>query len=460
MTAQLKPMARYRQLIATSAPQLPGQGVEWLNAQRAAALQDFNTRGFPTRRDEAWRYTALEPVLEPNYNALPSTVPASSDLLAKRPLEPHAGARLVFVNGRWAPQLSHYRNLPEAVWITSLRDALETQASRLAPWLGRTLAQAQREAKSGFTALNTALLEDGCVIHIPAQTKLTAPIEIIYLTHGLHAEQAAALHLRNLILLETGASATIIEQYAASVEQTHCAAHSGLHFTNSLTEIQLGNDAQLEHYRLQDEAATARHLGQVYLEQAAASRYRGLAVSLGGRWSRTEYHNRLSAAHAECQLDGFYMADDRQLTDFQLDIEHAAAQCHSRERFKGLLTGQGRAVFNGRVCVQRDAQQTVAHLSNANLMLSQAAEVDTKPQLEIYADDVQCSHGTSVGQLDPQQLFYLRSRGLTPDMARRLLCLGFVGELLDEYVCTGLRNRIEEHIQSKLTKLPENSPLH
>jgi Fe-S cluster assembly protein SufD len=437
VSAVREPVDYYRALMATAGPSLPGRHADWLSAQRARAAGHFAQHGFPTRKDEAWRYTGLERLLEQSW-----TLPATSDdarpdavAIARHHVAENPVARLVFVNGRWLSACSSTADVPSGVQVGSLRGALEQQPERLAPWLGKVA----RATVSGFTALNTALIDDGAWIHVAAGTRLPGPIELLYLTAGA---TTSVVHPRNLVVLEEGAEATVVEHYA-SLDDAAC-------FTNSLTEVLLGGRVHLEHVRLQDENAVARHISNVFIDQGESSHYQGVGVSLGGLWVRSEYHNRMSQTLARCELDGLYVAGDRQLNDVHLDIVHSVAACSSRERFKGILLGRGRAVFDGRIRVDIDARKTDAQLANDNLLLSRDAEIDTKPQLEIFADDVKCSHGTTVGQLDPLQLFYLRSRGIGADDARRMLCLGFAAEILDNCSVAAFRTRVERRLQQRL----------
>lgn len=411
-----------------------------LAAQRADAAQSFLDGGLPSRGDEAWRYTSLEPLLDTAW--LHCEAAALDGELQHSVLTDAPAARLVFVDGRWNPALSQ---LPVAAGIRaeSLRDALEQRPDEIARWLGRAVPAAGGAAP--FAALNTALLDDGAWIGIDADVQADGPIELLYLCTARASGDrpaAPAINPRNLIVLEPGAAATVVEHYGS--------VHDGPSFTNALTEVHLGAGAQLQHVRLQDENRAARHLSQVYLRQARASRYQGYHVSLGALWSRTEFHNRMDAEHAQFALDGLYIAGDRQLADVHLDIDHAVPHGTSRERFKGIVLGRGRAVFDGRVRVQADAQKTDAQLANDNLLLSREAEIDTKPQLEIYADDVRCSHGTTIGQLEPSQLFYLRARGIDARTARRMLCLGFAMELLEACPVDALRARVEQRLTERL----------
>lgn len=437
MNAVVNPLEHYRALVDAAAPLLPGGHLDWLVEQRSRGLKHFLAQGFPTRKQEAWRYTGLERVLEETW--VPQAEPVVQLEVAELTrfwLSTQAAARLVFVNGRWMPALSTPMDaVPAGVQLGGLREALEEEPDQLSRWLGRVASIEQ----SAFSALNSALLDDGAWLQIAANSRLRAPIEILYLSVG---QDRAAIHPRNLLVLEEGAQASVIEHYA-SLDDTPC-------LTNAVTEVLVGAGARLEHSRLLDESDNARHMSSVFVRQAGDSAYRGISASLGGVWSRSEYHAPLKSPGARCEIDGLYVAGDRRLADVHVEIEHAVASCDSRQRFKGLVLGSGRAVFDGLIRVQPQAQKTDAHLSNDNLLLSRDAEVDTKPQLEIYADDVKCSHGTTVGQLEPAQLFYLRSRGIGLGEARRLLCLGFATEVLDGCSVDGFVERVGQRLQQHL----------
>jgi Fe-S cluster assembly protein SufD len=250
---------------------------------------------------------------------------------------------------------------------------------------------------------------------------------------------------RYLVVIKDGARALLLERYVSLGALEYC--------TNALLEIRLEHGAQLEHYRIQTEGENAYHLSGLYLSQAEDSRYSGFNLGLGGVWSRTDLMVRLVGRGANCALNGLYLAGDRQLMDYHVDVDHATAHCTSRESFKGILNGKGRAVFDGRIHVAKNAQKTDAHLANKNLLLSRSAEVDTKPQLEIFADDVKCSHGTTVGQLEPEALFYLRSRGISETAARRMLCLGFAEEILDVVTLEPMRLYVAEQVGARLDEV-------
>ncbi|BAZ94682.1 ABC-type transporter, permease component [Thiohalobacter thiocyanaticus] len=438
MSEALKPVEHYRELIDAARSTLPGAGQQWLETRRQAAAARFEEQGFPTRKAEEWRYSNIGQVLEQPFRYRDEAFEALTDsdidelLLVEQP-----AARLVFANGRLVPHLSATGGLDSAVSLISLRDAIDSDSDFVDQWLGKAIIDNDLET---FEALNTALLNDGMCLYIPAGVAIEQPIEVLYLSVGL--DEPSVMTPRNLIVLDQGASARLVEQYASTTDAAY--------FNNGLTEIMLGEDAELEHDRLQDEAAQAYHMSVIHLAQAARSRYRGMVASLGGTWARTEYHTAFSAEEANCELAGFYFAGDGQLTDIHLDVRHPVPRCNSEQKFKGILAGRGKAVLDGRIRVIQDAQQTEAHLSNDTLLLSRSAEVDTKPQLEIFADDVKCSHGTTVGQLDPMQLFYLRARGINADTARKMLCLGFADEVLESCTVPAFIERVDQKLQHRL----------
>lgn len=426
----------YQAMIEQTQP--PVTGLSWLDAQRVDAAGRFAERGFPTRKDEAWRYTSLESLLAREYSCPQKDTPPApaaedvNDLF----IGPDGSPRLVFSDGYYNAALSNLCALPDGVEVMSLQAALESRPDQVRKWLGRTKIQ----NATRFPALNTAMLQDGLYVHIPPGVSVEQPIEVLHLTRS--RQGAAAVCPRNLIVLAESAQATLIEHYASSTTASH--------FMNAVTEVILDEGARLAHYRLQNESLDAFHISHVYFQQAGSSDYQGLNISLGGQMSRTEYHSDFQAQGAACNLDGLYLAGDKQVTDVHLFIDHALPECQSQHRFKGILFGKGRAVFDGLIRVERDAQKTAAHLSNDNLMLSRDAEVDTKPQLEIFADDVQCSHGTTVGELDPEQLYYLRSRGIARDQAYRMLCLGFAAETLDNCQLPAFAERVAGEIARRL----------
>lgn len=415
-------------------------GLPWLEKERSQALERARQKGLPTSKEEGWRYTSLKSLVEKRFargeDHGPDVAQEDLDPLLVPGLDAH---RAVLVNGRFAPHLSDLRGLPEGVRAGSLREMLKTAPGVVE---GR-LNQVAREGGHLFSALNTAGIDDGFVLLIDASVVVDRPIEILHLS--VDTGQPRVAQPRYLVVLDQGAGATLIERYVGKGAPTYC--------TNALLEVALEPDAVLNHFRLQTEGPNAYHLTGLFLSQAQGSRYRGLNMGLGAAWSRSDLVVRFSGLHAECDLRGLYMAGDKQLVDYHLDMDHGVPHCTSRESFKGILYGKGRAVFDGRIHVARDAAKTDAQLSNRNLLLSRSAEVDTKPQLEIFADDVKCSHGTTVGQIDLEALYYLRTRGIPDPAARRILCLGFAGEIIDAVEPAPLREYLAGQVGQRLEQI-------
>lgn len=416
---------------------LPGRSVGWLEERRVQARTRLNEQGYPGPKDEAWRYTNLQPLLEQGFAVAAGEISAieESDLAGVLIGGLHAD-RVVLVNGRLMPGLSRLGALPPGVRVGSLREILEQEPNRVRDYLAPEVA----EDRNPFSALNTVAMDDGMVLMLSEGVSLERPIELLHISAG--PDEPRLAQPRHLIVMGEGAEAAVLERYVS--------LHEGLYCNNLVLEIHLGEGARLEHQRVQEESPRAFHLSGLYLQQAAGSIYRGTNIALGASWSRTELHVRFGGAGAQCELDGLYLAGDRQLVDFHLDVSHEVPSCSSRESFKGILYGRGRAVFDGRIYVHRDAQKTDAHLSNANLFLSRNAEVDAKPQLEINADDVKCSHGTTVGQIEPSMLFYLRARGIPEPKAREMLCLGFAEEIIEGCGPEAVRTHLSAAVAQRL----------
>lgn len=430
-------VSEYQQAAARYIDSLPREGGDWLAGTRQAAMLRFGELGFPHARLEAWKYTGIDGLLQQDFETtdrdMSHAVPRDSVL--SHCLDEPLAARLVFVDGVYQADLSDCD--AAGVALGSLHAAMAAGDREVLEAVGSLSGIGEH----GFAALNLATLHDGAVIRIAQGRQLERPIELLHLATGAAAGQA--LRTRHLILLEADASASLIERYAALDDES-------AYFNNLVCEIALGARAHLHHQRVQMESRRAYHLCDLHLGLQADARYQGVNAAIGAAWSRTTIHSRFADQGAACELDGLYLAGDGQLTDFHLDVDHAVPRCESRENFKGIVYGAGKAVFDGLIQVREQAQQSDAHLHNANLMLSRRAEVDTKPQLVILADDVQCSHGTSVGQLDPQAIFYLRSRGLDEAKARQLLCLGFAEEIVERFASKAVRADLSEAIRRQV----------
>lgn len=409
---------------------------DWLQLIGHGAHEQIRRHGLPTRRDEQWRYTSLDGLVQtPFVAAGQTTVPNTGDL-AEYQIAGLDGWQLVLVNGRFDAGLSRLDNLPEGLRLGGLAAALHAEPERVRNHLPRDAA-----ADTGiFAQLNLAAVRDGTLIEVAAGCHIDRPIEILHLSIG--AEVATFAQPRHLIDIGRGASLTLVERYVAL-------GPSG-YFNNIVSDITLAEGARLEHCRIQHESPQAFHLQTQFIRQAATSHYQGLQIALGGSWARTDTRVDLVGGGAFCGIDGLYLAGGGQLTDTHLDVRHLAAGCTSRAHFRGLLDGKGRAVFDGRILVAKDAQKTDARLHNANLMLSREAEVDTKPQLEIFADDVACSHGTTVGQIEPEQLFYLRSRGIAETDARVMICQGFAAAALEHCPLPAITDHVTHLIAQRL----------
>ena len=422
--------------------------IAWLQHLRENARQSINVLPALNQKQEAWRYNRVHNIFKNTFDPKSDMSHEINKTTIKDYLLPSFDSyNLVFINGRCAAELSDINELPDGVILGSVGVAIRTKSEQLDHWFDLS----HQYNDQPFNALNNALFNDGVYIHINKFVKLDRPIQIIYLNsnqaHSLRYD-GSMIQTRNIIELDMGASATVLEHFISR-------QNNEIYFHNNLTEIVLADNAELKHTRLQDESRLAHHLSSVYITQKKCSHYHNTSFAFGGAWAKTNYRVNFKAEQAECDLQGFYVVGDQQLIDFHLDVQHQVPGCRSREKFKGIVYGKGRAVFDGRILVDKQAQHSDAALTNDNLLLDNDAEVDTKPQLEIYADDVKCSHGTTVGRLDQQQLFYLRSRGITEAHARKMLCQGFASDIIDsiEHVAVG------DYVSRKLLHALNNSEL-
>ncbi len=392
--------------------------IPWLRHVQENALADFIRLGFPTRHHEDWKYTTVDSFLQQpfvcEYNSeAHETIASSYDVhsMSKRPLP--VGQSIALINDRVVGTDALAASLPPGVVVQPLSEALVLHADKIKPYLGRILQQ-----QHGFHALNTAMLHCGLFIYLPEGTCLTTPLG---LTHW-QDKANQAMFVRHLVILESGSSATIIEDYQGD-EQTR-------YFTNTITEVHLAAHAKLTHHKIQRESQLAYHVGDLAVQQAAGSQLASHSFSMGGKWVRSDINIRLQEPLAQCVMNGIYTPAHLQHMDHHTLVTHEAPNCKSEQDYKGILNGHSRAVFNGRVVVTKGAQHTEAKQQNKNLLLSTQTEIDTKPQLEIFADDVVCTHGATVGQLDEEALFYLATRGIGRADASRYLVYAFAAENL------------------------------
>lgn len=429
---------------------LPGMDLPWLRRDRDAAGRRFAELGLPTTRDEDWKYTRVSHLdSHPVDFARPEATEAMHPTVEGWLL---AGCqRLAFVDARLDLALSRRGTLPDGAVVDSLANVLATAPEHLAHWFREPAGEVADHgvvgiadhgvagiADHGFVALAAAAWSDGACIELPAGAIVDEPLHLLHVA----ATGDAALCARHLVCLGDGARATIVEHHVGSGDAAY--------LDDSLTDIVLGEGAVLTWVMLQEAGPRATHIAELRVEQAAGSRLEATSIALGARLSRTGITTRLAGEGAQATLDGLYLADGRRHVDHHTTIDHAAPGGKSRERFRGIVDGAARAVFNGRVIVRPDAQRSDAAQTNRNLLLSAQAEVDTKPQLEIWADDVQCSHGATVGQLDDAALFYLQSRGIPAATARALLIRAFADEIVAALQPPVIRGYVDQRLRALL----------
>ena len=400
-------------------PGLPGAGLAWLKKLRLDGIERFESLGLPTPKHEAWKYTRLKPLEDTSYQPVTDEdCMAALDTVPSLLPDPGGRPRLVFVNGHMRPSFWIEGDLPDGVQLECLGDALETQPD----WIRERLVALGGEDASSLVQLNTALMDTGFMLRVEDGVRVETPIEIVFV--GGLTDRPVAYSPRNLIVLGEGAQATVIKY--------HAGLGVGAYFANSVTDIDIGPGARLNHYKVQAETLDATHLSTVQVRVARDATYDCFTLSIGGRLSRNEISVRLEGPGAHASVNGAYLMRGNEHCDNTTVIEHLAPHTTSREVFKGVLDDQSRAVFQGRIVVHKDAQKTDGYQLCKTLLLSTGAEIDVKPELEIYADDVKCSHGATTGQIDETALFYLRSRGIPEALARNLLIQSFLGEALDE----------------------------
>lgn len=407
---------------------------ERLRALRADAWNRFQKLGFPAPAQEDWRYTSLKPLTELNFELASLSTPSSFFQRST-----HKSIQLVFVNGIYAPHLSSSNPLPSGVEIQSLCSALQSNAHAIFSLLDSTADPAQP-----FLALNTAFLRDGAWIRVAKGVRLTQPIELIYYSHATTLPTFS--NPRNLIVLEEGSEVSVIENYEGERGKPY--------WTNAFTEVLLQENARFSHYKIQQEESDAFHLGALHARQARNSQFLSCVISLGARLARHGVSTVLEEEGAECTLNGLYLTSGEQHVDNQTKIDHASPHCTSQELYKGILDGKSQGVFNGKIIVQPKSAKTLARQSNKNLLLSNDAVINTKPLLEIYNNDVKCNHGATIGRLDENQLFYLRSRGLEREFAKQILTYAFASDLIEPIPFPPLKARLQQLLFKKLIQAP------
>ena len=423
---------------STNTSLLPGHSLPWLNALRREALEEFTTHGFPKPREEEWRYTNVSAIEKKHFTPALETSSASLNVTpeAFKSFQLKDTWSVVLINGRFSAELSELDGLPETVSVISMADALAKQPEVLENYL----CQAVKHTEHGFIAFNTAWFSDGLFVHVPGKLKLAKPIQLL---HWVTQPDALAT-IRNVIIVNDMAEVQLIETFAGD---------NSSYLTASVTEVFAGRNAAVTLYKLQCESEKAYHFGGVYIRQSQDARVIHHNFAFGGLLARSDIHVDLDLASA-CELNGLYLGVKRQHIDNHTRINHLKPQASSRELYKGVLDDRARGVFQGRVIVSEDAQNTDSQMNNRNLLLSNDAEADTKPQLEIYADDVKCGHGVTVGQLDEKSVFYLQSRSIDEETARNMLTFAFANEMVDKVTIKSLHDCILEQL---LRRFPQEA---
>jgi Fe-S cluster assembly protein SufD len=417
VTTAIQELGTYLESFTDLQKRAAGRNLPWLRKLREDAFARFAEIGFPTTHDEDWRFTNVAPIARTRFQ-----------LAGNRPVQvvhadltawtiDGAAARLVFVNGRFSAELSTVAALPKGVVVASLRDQIEQNPEQLSLHLGR-YADTNRDA---FCALNTAFMEDGIYAFVPRGVVVEAPVHCLFVSTASGTPLMS--HPRNLLVFEDQSQGTVVEEY---VSLGH-----GTMFSNSVTELVAGANAHVSHYLIEREHRDAFNVSTLRMQQGRSANVASHSFLLGGGLVRNNVHPVLAGEGGECLINGLFVGGGRQHLDNFMHVEHASPHCSSRQFYNGILDEHARGVFHGRIVVHKDAQKTDAKQTNRNLLLSDDAQIDTKPQLEIYADDVKCTHGATIGQIDENALFYLRSRGLSEAAARQLLLLAFASECLE-----------------------------
>ena len=412
-------------------------GGSWLTPVRKAAIARFAELGFPTLQHEDWRFTNVAPLAKTTF-VLADRPPQPLSLFDVAPFLPgvFGGHRLVFVNGAFVPALSRLGTLPAGCVVGSLAEVIEANPDACRTVLARYAGYQDQP----FTALNTAFLRDGAYVRIPDRTVVAAPIQVLYVT--VPSEPPVVTHPRSLVVVGQSSQATIIESYAALGE--------GAYFTNAVTELIAGENAIVDHYKVEQESIGATHIGRLQFHQGRDSNLSAHCISLGGGLVRHDINAVLAGEGCNCTLNGLFMLAGGQHVDNHLRVEHARPHGMSRENFWGILDGHAHGVFTGRIVVHKGAQKTDAKQTNKNLLLSEDAQIDTKPELEIFANDVKCTHGATIGQIDRDALFYLQARGLSEAAGRSLLTYAFAQNSLAQIKAEPLRRRLHEAVVTRL----------
>lgn len=427
-----------RQLIAFDAVEKDSASREpsWVLPLRKAGMARFAELGFPTTKMEDWRFTNVAPIAKLPFIPAGSGGAVDAQAIDKFAFSKIEGSRLVFVDGICSTELSHIEPLDEGVIVSNLANALNESPDLIEQHLG----QYAREQDNAFSALNTALFSDGAFICVPAGKVLKKPVRLLFVSTA--AEEGAATNVRNLVVAGANSQFTLIE--------SHVALQDAAYFTNAVSEFEIGENSHVEHIKFQDESKQAFHIAALHAHLERSCNFTSHSIAAGGRISRNNLRTNLDGEGVVATLNGLYMTSGDQLADHHMVVDHAKPNCESHEYFNGILADNSRGVFHGRIHVHQIAQKTDAKQTNKNILLSDNATANSKPQLEIYADDVKCTHGATIGQLNDEAIFYLRARGIGVDKARNMLMEAFAGEIIDRIACGPAREELDAIVWQRL----------
>lgn len=420
-----------------------GQGETAWRQRRRAALADFEKLGFPSKKDEEYKYTPIGRALEREFDvsaladfSAPANIAKVKELLDSVAPDDRQTHRLVFVNGQFQAELSEVNSLPDGVVVTTLSEAYREYSSLIDQYFAQQLSS----PTDSFASLNTAIAQEGLFVYVPKNVAAEAPILAYYISDT--SSGASVASTRNLYVAETGSKVSVVESfYTIGTEAS---------YQNAVSEIWVDTNASVHYTKLQPESAKAYHTGTTEVYQARDSRFTAVTVSLKGAMLRNNLNIALDGENCDSHMYGLYMLDGKTHVDNHTTVDHRKPNSFSNELYKGIMDDQSKGVFNGKIYVRQDAQKTNAFQSNANILLTNEASIDTKPQLEIWADDVKCSHGATTGQIDKEQLFYLRTRGMSKEQATAILLRAFAGDVLENLELDFLRKQIEEVIDARL----------
>ena len=416
---------------------LNGEKTSDFHKVRKDAISKFAELTFPTQKDEEWKYTNISPLLKHSFSPFAVKANVSSETINKFLFDKMEHSLLVFVNGYFSSELSKLIDIPKGVVIGSLAEALKNNN----PIVKKHLGKYAENEKYFFTALSSAFTKDGAFIYVPDGKVVEDPIHIIFFTK---AGEKILTQPRNLFVAGKNSQVSIIEHYVSDEDTVY--------FTNSVTEIVAGENAIVDHIKLQEESNKAFHIARMEVDQERNSNFSSHLISHGAEISRNDFNARFNDEGSECMLNGLFMIGDEQLFDAHTMIDHAKPHCHSHEHYKGILQDKSRGVFNGKVMVRRDAQKTNAFQENNTILLSDNAVMNTKPQLEIFADDVKCSHGATIGKLNDEAKFYLQSRGIGEEAATAILIHAFASDVITSIKIPALRDYLEEIITKRFNQ--------